>query len=278
MLKSRLINRVNPLFIQGICHRGLHNDVDCENSLKAFQNALDVHMAIEFDVHLTKDGELVVFHDSKMERMTGREGIIEHLTLGEIRENYKLLDGQKIPTFQEVLNLVGEQVPMVVEMKVYELNYKPLAKAVYKMLKKNIRDKSNIMLISFDPRALLPFSGKGYVRQLLIADSASYMVVCRRFFQSIDVDQFLFKDFRVRNYAKHHFVNTWTIETPEQLEAALQYADTITFQHVDPNLVREKLTKKNAEHLERFRRRQKMLDDFFEWQAKLSKKENVHDN
>ncbi|MCR5743331.1 MAG: hypothetical protein K6F92_06365 [Lachnospiraceae bacterium] len=278
MLKSRLINRVNPLFIQGICHRGLHNEVDCENSLKAFQNALDVHMAIEFDVHLTKDGELVVFHDSKMERMTGSEGIIEHLTLKEIRENYRLLDGQKIPTFQEVLNLVGEQVPMVVEMKVYELNYKPLAKAVYRMLRKNIRDKSNVMLISFDPRALLPFNGKGYVRQLLIADSASYMVVCRRFFQSIDVDQFLFKDFRVKNYAKHHFVNTWTIETPEQLEAVLPYADTITFQHVDPNLVREKLTKKNAEHLERFRRRQQMLDDFFEWQAKLSKKDNVHDN
>ena len=111
MKKEELLNKVDSRIIKGIAHRGLHNEIYTENGLKAFKNALDNNLAIELDIHLTKDKKLVVCHDSNLKRTTNKEGIIEELTLEEIENNYTLLDGGKIPTLEDVLSLVNEQVP-----------------------------------------------------------------------------------------------------------------------------------------------------------------------
>ena len=108
--------------------------------MNAFKNAIDHGTAFEFDIHLTKDNELVVCHDENLVRTTGKEGIIEDLTLQEIRDNYRLLDGGVIPTFQEVLDLNHDKVPMASECKVFRKNYKPLAAKCNEMLRKNIKD------------------------------------------------------------------------------------------------------------------------------------------
>lgn len=133
----------------------------------AFKNAIDNNVSFELDVHLTKDNDLIVCHDSELKRTTGKEGIIEDLTVEEIKKNYKLLDGSEIPTLKEVMELNNEQVPMVIELKVYRKNYKPLSKRLIKELE-NIKDKKNYMLISFDPRGLAPMKKTGIVRQLLV--------------------------------------------------------------------------------------------------------------
>ena len=52
MNKNKLISKINPLFLKGIAHRGLHNNKYTENGLNAFKNALDYNVAIELDVHL----------------------------------------------------------------------------------------------------------------------------------------------------------------------------------------------------------------------------------
>ena len=105
MNKKKVLSKLNPLFFKGIAHRGLHNEKFTENGMKAFQNALDHNVAIEFDIHLTKDNHLVVCHDEDLKRTTGKEGIIERLTLMEIKRDYTLLDGGEIPTLEEVLEL-----------------------------------------------------------------------------------------------------------------------------------------------------------------------------
>ncbi|HBZ89857.1 MAG TPA: glycerophosphodiester phosphodiesterase, partial [Lachnospiraceae bacterium] len=64
MNKETALKRINPAFLKGICHRGLHNDRFSENGLKAFENAIKEKMPIELDVHITSDNKLVVFHDS----------------------------------------------------------------------------------------------------------------------------------------------------------------------------------------------------------------------
>ena len=98
MKKAVALSRINPVFLNGIAHRGLHNKEFTENGMKAFKNAIDHGVAFEYDIHLTKDGELVVCHDENLVRTTGKDGIIEDLTLKEIKENYRLLDGGEIPT------------------------------------------------------------------------------------------------------------------------------------------------------------------------------------
>jgi glycerophosphoryl diester phosphodiesterase len=95
-------------------HRGVMG-VEPENTLRSFVRAeeegLDV---IELDLHLSKDGELVVMHDADVARTTGGSGAIGDFTLAELRQ----LDagqGERIPVFQEVVQAVRS--PLQAEIK-----------------------------------------------------------------------------------------------------------------------------------------------------------------
>ncbi|MBR5007120.1 MAG: glycerophosphodiester phosphodiesterase, partial [Clostridia bacterium] len=71
-----------------IAHRGLHDSLEGapENSLAAFRRAAEAGLAIENDIHLTKDGRVVVFHDDTLDRMCGVAGKPEEKTLSELKE------------------------------------------------------------------------------------------------------------------------------------------------------------------------------------------------
>ena len=242
MKKEKAISKINPVFLNGVAHRGLHNEKFTENGLKAFQNAIDHGVAFEFDIHLTKDNELVVCHDESLKRTTGKEGIIEDLTLKEIKDNYRLLDGGEIPTLQEVFDLNKERVPMVIELKVFRKNYKELAAKSIEMFRQ-IKDKRNAIIISFDPRSLWPLKHEGFIRSLLVAKSDEYTWFFRRTVESVDLDMKLFEEKRVQRYIKNHFTNVWTVDTEEKLAEFAPQVDTITFQFIDPEKVKEKLVK-----------------------------------
>lgn len=223
-------------FYLGICHRGLHDDTRSENGMKAFENAIENNMAFEFDIHLSKDGILFVSHDSDLKRMTGKDGIIEELTSSEIKANYRLPDGGEIPTLEEVLNLNNEKVLTVIELKVYNDNYKELAKKTKEALK-GIKDKSKVAIISFDPRALFHM-GHRFERQLLLFRGKEWVKRFRFMFESIDIEMDMAKDDWVKSYRKHGgIVNCWTIETKEQVEELSPYVDAMTFQYVDKDVV-----------------------------------------
>lgn len=90
--------------VQVIAHRGgpVHAP---ENTLAAFRNAIDQGVSwLEFDVQMTRDGELVVIHDETVDRTTDGTGAVRDLTLAQVRA----LDaggGERVPTFQEVVDL-----------------------------------------------------------------------------------------------------------------------------------------------------------------------------
>lgn len=102
-----------------IAHRGLHSGDSAvpENSLAAFQQAIEAGYAIELDVHLSADGEIVVFHDYDLQRMTGVEGKITSLPLAELQKLTLLQSDQRIPSFVDVLALIHGQVPLLIEIK-----------------------------------------------------------------------------------------------------------------------------------------------------------------
>ncbi len=230
--KEKQIQELDPRFFKGIAHRGLHNKEFTENGRKAFQNAIDHDYTIELDVHLTKDNRLVVVHDSELKRVTGKEGIVEERTVKEIQDGYRLLDGEKIPTFQEVLALVNEQVPLVVELKTYKGNNGPLARKAREELSK-IKDKSKYRIIAFDPRSLIRRKKTGIHTSLLIAKQRRDVFFFRHLFDSVDIEWVRLKTKKVISYRKKHLLNAWTIDTEEKLKIAREYADLCTFQGID---------------------------------------------
>lgn len=98
-------------------HRGLHSEGVPENSLPAFEAAVNGGYGIELDVHLTADGELVVHHDDSIRRLTGEDGKISEMTAAEITSKKLCGTEYTIPLFSEVLALVDGRVPLVVELK-----------------------------------------------------------------------------------------------------------------------------------------------------------------
>ena len=234
MKKEEIIKSINPLFLKGVAHRGYHNEQYTENGFGAFKNAIDNNFAFELDVHLTKDEKLIVSHDASLKRTTGKEGIIEELTLEEIKSNYHLLDGSEVPTLEEVFEFTKESVPIVVELKPYTKtkNYKVLAFKVMDALKE-IKDKRNIILISFYPQCLLPFKGSGFIRCLLVDRKNSWSFALRHFFEGVDLEWQLLKEEKYQKVKQNKLVMCWTIENKKDYNEIRDFADSVTFQHFD---------------------------------------------
>lgn len=97
-------------------HRGARNEHP-ENTLGSFERALRAGAeGVECDVHLTKDGRVVVIHDDTLERTTNGRGRISEKTLAEL----KALDAgksEKIPTLEELLDLVRGRATPFIELK-----------------------------------------------------------------------------------------------------------------------------------------------------------------
>jgi len=133
-------------------HRGLHSDKVPENSMEAFTLALAHGYGIEFDVHLLKDGNLAVIHDSSLIRTAGIDVKIEDLTTEELKA-YRLEEtNETIPTFKQVLNLYQGKAPLIIELKSSNKNHGRLVDEVCRQLKDY---KGAYCIESFDPRCLL---------------------------------------------------------------------------------------------------------------------------
>lgn len=86
-------------------HRGARN-LWAENSLTGFRNLIGLKVeAVEFDVHLSAAGELLVIHDATLDRTTERSGRVADLAAGEYRSVILKGTGERIPTLEEVLEI-----------------------------------------------------------------------------------------------------------------------------------------------------------------------------
>jgi glycerophosphoryl diester phosphodiesterase len=131
-----------------IAHRGFFNHPTVpENSLTAFKMAIAKGYAIELDVRLSADGEVIVFHDEELERATGIKGIVNQASL----KNLRLWDSQeRIPSLKETLALVDGQVPLYIELKTNE-PAGSLEQAVHELVKDY---PGRFAILSFNPQSL----------------------------------------------------------------------------------------------------------------------------
>ncbi|MBE6580719.1 MAG: glycerophosphodiester phosphodiesterase [Ruminococcaceae bacterium] len=104
-------------FLRGYAHRGLWGQGVPENSLTAFRLAAEQGFAIELDVQLSSDGEVMVFHDYTLTRMCKTEQKLADLSAADL--GALKLDGtdEGIPTLREVLTVVAGRVPLLIELK-----------------------------------------------------------------------------------------------------------------------------------------------------------------
>jgi glycerophosphoryl diester phosphodiesterase len=128
-----------------------------ENTMMAFEKAIELGCTgIETDVHMTKDGYLVLMHDEKIDRTTDGMGYIKDYNLEELRQldagKWKALEfsGERIPTVEELIELAkSKDIIINFEIKTDVIWYKDIEQKLIEMIHKyNVSDK--IIISSFN--------------------------------------------------------------------------------------------------------------------------------
>lgn len=161
-----------------VAHRG-DRAFAPENTIAAFNQAAEKGAAaIEFDVKLTSDRQVIVLHDQTVDRTTTGKGNVSRLTLAAIKDmdaNVQFPDqfpGEKIPTLTEVFEAVGRKLFMNIELTNYATPGDSLVREVVQLVKKHaLRDRvlfssffacnlrKSADLLPAVPRGLLTWSG-----------------------------------------------------------------------------------------------------------------------
>lgn len=234
-----------------IAHKGFWNESAPENSLGAIQKAIEKHYAIEIDVRMLADGELAVFHDKELSRLTGQDGYLANLKSDELK-NYSL-NGTKfvIPTLKEALDLIDGRTPVILDLKNEATNSGAFESKIWETIASYTGE---IAVMSFNPLTLEWFNknAPNIPRGLLstrwtkdLADRPDTFI--KRFVTSHNI---LYKranpDFLAYNIKQLPTVRTrkfkkipliaWTVETQEEYLKKVKYVDNIIFEGFEPKI------------------------------------------
>ncbi len=242
-----------PAFDRPIAHRGLHDRASgvIENSLSAFAAAIDNGFAMECDVQLSGDGKPMVFHDDRLERLTGHKGAVSTLSAGQLTR-IPLLDsrtGECPPRFETLLEQVSGRQLLVVEAKQQSSGAarEELAKAVTTAL---ANYGGPVVVESFDPRLLMEIRSSGCRGHLGIivkrnaGPERSFSELVLRHMLHYPMTRFSFISANKSDLDLPMVVlmrafglplTAWTVRSPEEARTARAKADQIVFEGFLPD-------------------------------------------
>ncbi len=225
-------------------HRGCAG-LEPENTIRAFKKALDLGVdLIEFDVRETKDKKLVVIHDEKVNRTTNGKGYVRGLTFEEIGK-LNAGKGEKIPSFEEVINLLKNERPIIV----IEIKEPETSEEILKIIKKgNLQNK--VLIVSFWPdvlkevKEISPEIKTGILLGKLSEDIVSFVKYLKADFFCPRFD--LISKELIRDCHKNNIkINVWTVNEPKDIEEMIKSrVDIISSDY--PNRVFKKLKNEHS--------------------------------
>ncbi len=245
--QDAMVEKFDWLREQPIAHRGLHGGDAPENSLAAFQNAIDHQHAVELDIFLLKDNRIAVFHDDTLTRMCGANVAIETLCADDLASYPLLSTNERIPLLEEVLNLVKGQVPILIEIKSNHRN-----RFIHKYLMELLDGyQGELAVESFNPFLLswfvkhTPHIIRGQLSGSFAGENMS--PITKKLLQHyrlsfISKPHFIAHEVqdignqsvkRMRNKGK--VVLAWTVRGEDDYKRAAPYCDNIIFENFTPH-------------------------------------------
>ncbi len=224
-----------------IAHRGLHGNGVPENSMKAYELAIEKNIPIELDLRLSKDGKVVVLHDKTLKRMCGVKGLVYDLTYEELSKLRLADTDEHIPLFTEVLKFVNGRVPLLIELKRGSPVW-TLEDRAYHILKSY---KGPYAVQSFDPVSMMYFRFKApHIYRGILVTKADEGNLFERASSHLGVMPFMWEPFarpdfiscdircvtekrlkKAKEMGADFFV--WVARTDEQRRDAQRYAKSI---------------------------------------------------
>ncbi len=241
------MKKLTELFSRPIAHRGLHDDHRVENSLSAFAAAIEKGFPFELDIHLMKDGTIVVHHDDNLKRLCGVDRCLKDMTLPELKSVTFTDSDERVPTFEEVLNLTQGRVAILVELKISNSFDPSFTEALLKLLA-SYPYPDQIALQSFNPYAvrwLKDHTDEYLIGQLSSAKLPGQKAHIQFLFRTLLVNRISHPDFvsfdvnhlpscYVKGARKRgRSIIAWTIDDEKKRKVALNNADQFIFERIN---------------------------------------------
>lgn len=233
------------IFSKPIAHRGFWTEGFPENTVGAFERAIERGYPIETDIQLSADNEVAVFHDSTLDRLTQAKGKVIEKPYNELKKINIQNSGYTIPLFKELLELADGKVPLLIEIKNTCKN-DILCHKTLELLKGY---KGEFAIQSFNPYIVKYFAVKApqIVRGQLAAFDYGK--------DTSKINAFLLKRMFFNRITKPHFVSynavnlpnrftdkcrkkgikllAWTVRSPQEYERIKNHADNIIFEQFE---------------------------------------------
>lgn len=210
-----------------VAHRGASGYAPENTKASILEGLKQKCDGFEVDVQLTKDNEVVIFHDWSLERTTNGNGFLKDQTLTELKNLdigswfSKEFKGEKIMTLKELLEIVPIEKLLNIEIKVRHGEINQIEKKVIEILEKSSRLNNNIIISSFDHRVIKKINEINHEIQVGLLITAGlldlknyvsnfnlYSIHCgAEFINKINVDDL--KEIDIKTYA-------WTVNTLEE--------------------------------------------------------------
>jgi glycerophosphoryl diester phosphodiesterase len=209
-----------------IGHRGAMGH-ETENTLASIQKAMDLGVdMIEIDVFKIESGEIVVFHDDRLERLSNAGGRIEDYNIDELRK--VILDGNhKIPMLQDVLKLIDHKVPLNIELKganttdrvnfIIEYNIKERGWALKDFLISSFKWEELESMRSYNPEISIAVLTEGDPLKAIPIAKKLNAVAINPSFETLNSD--IVKAIHNEGFK----VYTWTVNEPKDIEVMRSY-------------------------------------------------------
>jgi glycerophosphoryl diester phosphodiesterase len=222
--------------VDNVAHRGASGYAP-ENTIAAFDKAVEMKADyIEIDVQRSKDGELVIIHDTKVDRTTDGTGNVKDLTFAQIRSldagswKGEQFTGEKIPTFDEVLDRYHGKTGILIELKAPEL-YPGIEEAVAQELKERNLDKpqnEKIIIQSFNfesmkkTNSLLPKVPVGVLTSSKADTTVQALKAFSLYADYVNPSYGIVTEELVNQVHAHGMkIQSWTVRSPEAAEFLL---------------------------------------------------------
>jgi glycerophosphoryl diester phosphodiesterase len=220
--------------------------------LGAFKLAIENNLSIEMDIHLTKDLEIIVFHDFFLGRLTTKTGFVFSKDSNYIKQA-KLSNNESVPTIEDALNLIDGRVPILLEIK-FSKHLKKNLEVFTRVLEKKLEGyNGDVALMSFSLDIIKYIRKRNLFGRIPLGLTTSFPTI-----ESLDNK---IKNNKIENEIisnKLHFISqnwkginnsrikrlkklgiailSWTI-TSEEIERNLEgLVDNITFEGYEPDL------------------------------------------
>ena len=233
-----------------IAHRGLHDRARhvIENTLSAARASIEGAYAIECDVQLSSDGEVFVFHDDLLDRLTSEQGRFDARSSTQIKQIALKDTTDHIPTLTALLDVIGGRVPLICEIK---SKFDGDLTGAHETARRLAAYQGPVAIKSFDPlivealRKLTPDRPRGFIGESVYDDPEwDFLTAAQKhdfanlaLFDRMQPDflSWYIKDIDQAGAQSGRDawglpLMTWTVRTEEHRAKAARYADQIVFE------------------------------------------------